>query len=48
VYFHENYWCTVPGANQGMCRAILAKYDLREVAAFTEQNHRYALYQIKK
>ncbi|HOD28113.1 MAG TPA: hypothetical protein PKH03_02780 [Syntrophales bacterium] len=47
VYFHENYWCSVPGANQEMCRAILAKYDVREVAAFTEQNHRYALYQIK-
>ena len=48
VYFHENYWCTVPGANQEMCRAIRAKYDLREVAAFTERNHRYALYQIKR
>ncbi len=48
LYFHYNFWCTVPDAVQNaFCENILERFDSTEVLAFQEQNTTYRLYKIE-
>ncbi|RJR44282.1 MAG: hypothetical protein C4576_13175 [Desulfobacteraceae bacterium] len=48
VYFHHGYWCNTRNeANVRLCRNIMERYDLEEVAVHTEQHRRYVLYKMR-
>ncbi len=48
LYFHYNFWCTVPDAVQNaFCENILERFDSTEILAFQEQNTTYRLYKIE-
>ena len=47
VYFHFNYWCnTMDERNQNLCKAIIDRYSLEEIATAREQNYEYGLYRM--
>jgi hypothetical protein len=49
VYFHYSYWCNIPtDGNRQLCEAVMARYNMEEIASASEQTYRYGLYKMIK
>ena len=49
VYFHYNYWCTIPNRVQNsFCEQIIERYDYKIIKEYQIQNYRFALCQLFK
>ena len=48
LFFHYNFWCNVQNPlQQSFCQNILDNYRTKPIASFSEQNYKYAMYQIE-